>query len=154
MPSFEMPWTDSECGVLFAFVRRRIGEGGTSLALDHEGGNTAAPTGVGEPCPDLCRLRFQAAAQPVDVKRLEGRPSREVEVYGRLAASPADALLPGLLGVERTGGNCRLLFLERVRAARRWPWAKPEWIARVLEGLAELHAALPGEDLSLGVVGL
>lgn len=74
------------------------------------------------------------------VKRLEGKPAREADVYQRLVSPLGGGIAPALLGIEREGPARCLLFLERVRPVRRWPWREEEAARRLLGRLAHLHA--------------
>lgn len=73
-------------------------------------------------------------------KALEGTPAREADVYQRLVSSLGSEIAPALLGIERDGSAKCLLFLERVRPVRRWPWREETAARLLLERLAHLHA--------------
>jgi len=74
------------------------------------------------------------------IKLLEGKPAREADIYQRLVSPLGGGIAPALLGVEREGPARCLLFLERVRPVRRWPWRDEEAARRLLDRLAHLHA--------------
>jgi Phosphotransferase enzyme family len=74
------------------------------------------------------------------VKRLEGKPAREADIYLRLVSLLGGSIAPALLGVEHEGSAKCLLFLERVRPFRRWPWRDEEAARRLLGRLAHLHS--------------
>ena len=74
------------------------------------------------------------------VKLLEGKPAREADVYLHLVSPLGGEIAPAMLGVEREGPARCLLFLERVRPVRRWPWRDEEVARRLLGHLAYLHA--------------
>jgi Ser/Thr protein kinase RdoA (MazF antagonist) len=74
------------------------------------------------------------------VKRLEGKPAREADIYLRLVSLFGASIAPALLGVEQEGSARCLLLLERVRPVRRWPWRDEEAALRLLGRLAYLHA--------------
>jgi aminoglycoside phosphotransferase (APT) family kinase protein len=76
------------------------------------------------------------------VKALEGTPAREADIYQNLVAPLGGGIAPALLGIERDGPARCLLFLERVRPVRRWPWRDETAARRLLERLAHLHAAV------------
>ena len=125
---------------LIAFVHRQIGEPAQGLEMD------VRPLRGGLESPAVARVgaRFRnGQGQPrlfsFVVKRLEGAPSREAEIYQTLVASAARDFSPAFLGVERLEQDRCLLFLEPVRPARRWPWRETEAAARVLERLALFH---------------
>ncbi|HSG39037.1 MAG TPA: aminoglycoside phosphotransferase family protein, partial [Thermoanaerobaculia bacterium] len=75
------------------------------------------------------------------VKRLEGGPAREADLYESRVAESARGMSPELLGVERTGDDRCLLFLEAIRTPLRWPWRDPAQAGLVLERLAAFHAS-------------
>lgn len=77
------------------------------------------------------------------VKTLEGMPAREADIYQRLVAPLGGEIAPALLGIERLGAARCLLFLERIRPVRRWPWREEAAARRLLERLAHLHATAP-----------
>lgn len=80
------------------------------------------------------------------VKALEGTPAREADIYQHLVAPLGGEIAPALLGIERHGAASCLLFLERIRPVRRWPWREEAAARRLLERLAYLHAtAVPVE---------
>lgn len=131
-------------GALTAFVQRRIG----GLARDLEMDVRLLRGGLESPAVARVGARFidprgRSRLLSFVVKRLEGGPAREADIYETVVAATARGFSPALLGVERTGQDGCLLFLEPVRAPQRWPWRETEWAARVLECLAELHGAPP-----------
>ncbi|MFP5286088.1 MAG: phosphotransferase, partial [Thermoanaerobaculia bacterium] len=83
------------------------------------------------------------------VKRLEGKPAREADIYQRLVSLLEGSIAPALLGVEREGPAGCLLFLEKVRPVRRWPWRDEEAARRLLGRLAHLHATAPVQALEV-----
>ena len=92
------------------------------------------------------RNRLRSAA--FIVKALEGTPAREADVYQRLVAPLGGGIAPALFGIERDrDGPARcLLFLERVRPVRRWPWRDEMAARRLLERLAHLHSTVAPAD--------
>jgi Ser/Thr protein kinase RdoA (MazF antagonist) len=74
------------------------------------------------------------------VKRLEGKPAREADIYLRLVSLLGGSIAPALLGVEHEGVARCLLFLERVWPVRRWPWRDEGAARRLLGRLAHLHS--------------
>lgn len=77
------------------------------------------------------------------VKLLEGAPAREAAVYQHLVSGLATRIAPALLGIKQGEPQSCLLFLERVRPVRRWPWGDEAAARRLLAGLAHLHATPP-----------
>jgi hypothetical protein len=75
------------------------------------------------------------------VKALEGTSVREADIYLHLVSSLGDEIAPALLGIERVGLTECLLFLERVRPVRSWPWREEAAARRHLERLAYVHAS-------------
>lgn len=130
---------------LAAFVARGWGEP-RGLRLEvrplHGGLESA---GVAEVSARFFDARDRPRSATFVVKALEGTPAREADIYERLV-SPLGGIAPALLGIERDGAARRLLFLERVRPVRRWPWREETAARRLLELLAHLHAtAAPAE---------
>ncbi len=72
------------------------------------------------------------------VKALEPGGRREELVYRRLAATGA-SLAPRLLHAHDLPDQRRAIYLDAVRAARRWPWRELDVAARVLEEAAAWH---------------
>jgi Ser/Thr protein kinase RdoA (MazF antagonist) len=129
-------------GALSAFIGRHAGGPVRELEMD------IRPLRGGLESPAVARVgaRFLDERGSVRllsfvVKRLEGEPAREAEIYETLVSSLARDFSPGLLGIDRTAKDRCLLFLEPIRPVRRWPWRETEVAAQVLEGLARLHAA-------------
>ena len=77
------------------------------------------------------------------VKALKGAPVREAAIYERLVSPLGAGIAPALLGITHEGPESCLLFLERVRPVRRWPWRNEEAAHRLLARLAQLHATAP-----------
>lgn len=140
---------------LAAFVARCWGEP-RGLRLEVRplrGGLESA--GVAEVTARFSGARDRPRSAAFVVKALEGMPAREADIYERLVSPLGGGIAPALLGVERGGPARCLLFLERVRPVRRWPWREEASVRRLLERLAHLHATaasaeaqeiLPGWD--------
>jgi hypothetical protein len=77
------------------------------------------------------------------VKVLKGAPVREATIYQSLVSPLGRGIAPALLGIVHEGSESCLLFLERVRPVRRWPWRNEEAAQRLLGRLAYLHATAP-----------
>lgn len=77
------------------------------------------------------------------VKCLGGKHAREADIYQRLVSPLGGSIAPALLAVEHEGPARCLLFLEKVRPVRRWPWRDEEAARRLLGRLARLHATVP-----------
>lgn len=129
-------------GALSAFVGRQAGGEVRELEMD------IRPLRGGLESPAVARVgarflddRGRPRLLSFVVKRLEGEPAREAEIYESLLGSLAGDFSPGLLGIDRRAADHCLLFLEPIRPVRQWPWRETELAARVLERLAQLHAA-------------
>jgi hypothetical protein len=130
---------------LAAFVARCWGEP-RGLRLEVRalrGGLESA--GVAEVTARFFDARDRPRSAAFVVKALEGMPAREADVYQRLVAPLGGEIAPALLGIEREGPARCLLFLERVRPVRRWPWRDEAAARRLLERLAHLHATVAPE---------
>ncbi|MPZ76320.1 MAG: phosphotransferase, partial [Deltaproteobacteria bacterium] len=75
------------------------------------------------------------------VKRLQGLLAREALIYQCLVAEHAHDITPRLLAVDHQGDACSVLYLERVRPVRRWPWRNPAAAEEMVGRLARLHLA-------------
>lgn len=125
---------------LAAFVARLWGEPrGLRLNVRALRGGLES-SGVAEVDARFSDARDRPRSAVFVVKALEGTPAREAEIYRRLVSLLGGGIAPALLGVERDGPARCLLFLERVRPVRRWPWRDEAAARRLLERLAHLHA--------------
>lgn len=125
---------------LAAFVARRWGEP-PGLRLDVRalrGGLESAA--VAEVTARFSDARGRPRSTAFVVKALEGTPAREADIYQHLVSPLCGEIAPVLLGIERHGPASCLLFLERIRPVRRWPWREEAAGLRLLESLAHLHA--------------
>lgn len=86
------------------------------------------------------------------VKVLEREHVREARVYEELVPRSPNRIAPELLDVHWRDGTTCLLFLERIRPARPWPWRDPSHTSNLLVRLARFHD-LSGEHHGNGVVG-
>ncbi len=77
------------------------------------------------------------------VKLLEGATVREAAAYLHVVPLLGATIAPALLGITHQGSESCLLFLERVRPVRRWPWRDEVAAKRLLGHLAHLHATAP-----------
>jgi hypothetical protein len=77
-------------------------------------------------------------------KVLRGNAVREGRVYLALASSAARAMSPRLYAAADLEGGRRVLFLQRVRRARSWPWRDVDAAGSILDALAVLHQSLSG----------
>lgn len=137
---------------LSAFVGRQAGGPVRELEMD------VRPLRGGLESPAVARVgarflddRGKPQLLSFVVKRLEGEPAREAEIYETLLGSLARDFSPGLLGIDRMAEDRCLLFLEPIRPVRRWPWRETELAGLVLERLAQLHAeaSFDGKELPL-----
>ncbi|HYO11880.1 MAG TPA: phosphotransferase [Thermoanaerobaculia bacterium] len=137
-------------GALSAFVGRQAGGPVRELEMDirplRGGLESAAVARVGARFLDQ---RGKARLLSFVVKRLEGEPAREAEIYETLLGSLAPGFSPGLLGIDRMAADRCLLFLEPIRPVRRWPWRETELAGLVLDQLAQLHAEASFEGKAL-----
>ena len=125
---------------LTAFVARSWGEP-RGLRLEVRplrGGLESA--GVAEVTARFSDAQDRPRSTRFVVKALEGAPAREADIYQHLVSPLGNGIAPALLGIERDGPARCLLFLERVRPLRRWPWGDEQAARRLLERLAYLHA--------------
>lgn len=131
---------------LAAFVARSWGEPrGLRLEIRPLRGGLES-SGVAEVTARFSDARDRPRSAAFVVKALEGTPAREADIYQRLVSPLGGGIAPALLGIERDGPARCLLFLERVRPVRRWPWREETAARRLLERLAHLHAtAAPAE---------
>lgn len=131
---------------LAAFVARYWGEPrGLRLEIRLLNGGLES-AGVAEVTARFFDARDRQRSDAFVIKALEGTPAREADIYQHLVAPLGGGIAPALLGIERDGPARCLLFLERVRSVRRWPWRGETAARRLLERLAHLHATeAPGE---------
>jgi len=133
---------------LEAFVARSAGEPAHALrmaARPLQGGLSAGAALISARYRDALGKNRRLAFV---VKRLEGSAAREVSAYRQIAAAHAPRSSPALLGADPVGGDRWHLYLERIRPAHPWPWRDTAHARRVLERLAELHAAAPIPSLA------
>lgn len=129
-----------ETGRLVEFLTRYCGEL-RELRLEVRalrGGLEAA--GVAEVTARFSDVRGRPRTFGFVVKLLEGAPLREAAVYQHVVSPLRARIAPALLGITHQRPESCLLFLERVRPARRWPWRDEVAAQRLLERLAQLHA--------------
>ena len=125
---------------LAAFVARHWGEP-RGLRLEVRplrGGLESA--GVAEVTARFSDAHDRPRSAVFVVKALEGTAAREPDIYQHLVSPLGGEIAPALLGIERDGPARCLLFLERIRPVRRWPWREEAAARRLLESLAHLHA--------------
>lgn len=101
----------------------------------------------------LVRAEFHNAhnrqqALTLVVKRLHGAMTREASVYESLVARHAPEIAPRLLGVEHQGDGASVLYLERVRPVRTWPWRDLSAAEQLVHRLARLHLATAGATVA------
>ena len=75
------------------------------------------------------------------MKQLEGRLSREVVIYERVASAFAANISPRVLGTDRSLPERPILFMESIRRVSAWPWRELSLSRELLTRLAEFHAA-------------
>ncbi|MGE5609152.1 MAG: aminoglycoside phosphotransferase family protein, partial [Bacillota bacterium] len=72
------------------------------------------------------------------LKAIEGNAAREGRIYEHLWGCGLEGFAPVLWGVGRDGDR-RLLCLQAIRPAERWPWRNLSFAQQVLRVLATLH---------------
>lgn len=77
-------------------------------------------------------------------KRLDPEQHRELAAHRELASRLPGRLAPALLGSAELAGGGEVLFLEWIRATRRWPWSDPAAICRATRRLSRVHRELAG----------
>lgn len=130
-------------GRLVEFIARCCGEP-RELRLEVRalrGGLEAA--GVADVTARFSDFRGRPRSFGFVVKLLEGGPVREAAIYHDLVSRLGFGMAPSVLGVEHEKPESCLLFLERVRPVRRWPWRDEAAAQRLLGRLAHLHATAP-----------
>lgn len=125
---------------LAGFVARYCGEprGLRLEARALRGGLEAA--GVAEVTARFSDAQGRPRSFGFVVKVLEGSTVREAAIYQRLVSPLGREIAPALLEIEHDGPARCLLFLERVRPVRRWPWRQERASLQLIEHLARLHA--------------
>lgn len=83
------------------------------------------------------------------VKCLVGDATRELAVWKALADTAAAHAMPAMYGAEWLGQSEAYLYQEFVEQDSPWPWTDTSTSVAVLEALAHVHSALPGNDGSL-----
>jgi len=82
------------------------------------------------------------------LKELGPEGTREADVHAAVRTTDAGTFAPELLFVERDAHGARL-YLEAIAPASSWPWRDLRHAGRVLERLADLHAAKRHPELEL-----
>jgi phosphotransferase family enzyme len=72
-------------------------------------------------------------------KRLDGVMAREASIYERFVDEHTRELAPRLLAVDKQSGGRLTMYLEWIRAVRKWPWRNLESIEELIGALARLH---------------